>query len=249
MYKYFTVTLCVCIYCLVFQNIAHGQCYKNVKPTTESEKMMYRMRGNRCEGFYESKISSGSLKIVSVTIGAFRFKNDSKEELYLSPILKDRMVRIRALAIPLNTYYRMDAEIEPKSSLRWPVGDVLYHSKLTDKQIGVYGFIFDNDQIQYVPLKVSSTFSYKHDRKDRDIYICLRPYEDVKNVQWCISKKSKDNFCSSKWTKLKKKIYYEGKRILCKVSSSTVKGPFCLRIKAKSIKNNERLSFEANISY
>ena len=126
------ILLSVIVLIITFQELLYAQCDKKLR-SSESEKTGYRIRShNRCEGFYESDVSSGSLNIVSVTQGKFKFKLDSNEMITVSPIVNNKTVNIRAVAIPLRTYYRMDAQLDPKTNIKWPVADVLYPKKLKD---------------------------------------------------------------------------------------------------------------------
>ena len=128
------------VFPIVFGESLYAQCDKSLKPV-ESYSIQYRPRSdNRCEGFYESAVSSGSLNIVGVTQGKFKFRRDPKEKLKVSSPTVKNVVNVRAVGIPLKTYYRMDAQISPNGNLEWPVGDVLYPQELTYKKIGVFGW-------------------------------------------------------------------------------------------------------------
>jgi len=214
----------------------------------KSDSTCYQKRSeNRCEGFYESNVSSGSLNIVSVTYGKFKYKLDPDEILTVSPIVNDKAVKIRAVGIPIKTYYMMDAEVSPNTSLKWPVGDVLYPQKLKDKKVGVFGWIRNQNDKILVPLKITSKMLPAYN-KSQDIYVYLRASMDIMNVSWRISNLSSNNFCSStgKWIKSEKYKYYEGTRILCKIPADII-GPICIEVRAYPCDSDEPLSCEAKI--
>jgi len=246
------IFLSVIVLTITFQELLYAQCDTKLL-SEESETKDYKYNRipphNRCEGFYESNVSSsGSLNIVSVTQGKFKFKFDSNEIITVSPIVNNKTVDIRAVAIPLRTYYRMDAQLSPNTSLKWPVADVLYPKKLKDKKIGVFGWIENQREKVYVPLKVSSSM-LRDDNNNRDIYVYLRASVNVMNVRWRIADLSLDNFCSKagKWIKSKKRKHDEGTKILCKIPADDVKGPICLTVRASLIDRFEPLSCEAKI--
>jgi hypothetical protein len=244
----FKIFLSVIVLTITFQELLYAQCDKELR-SAESEKTGYRIRSrNRCEGFYESDVSSGSLNIVSVTQGKFKFKLDSNEMITVSPIVNNKTVNIRAVAIPLRTYYRMDAQLDPKTNLKWPVADVLYPKKLKDNKIGVFGWIGDQREKVYVPLKVTSSMLHD-DNNNRDIYVYLRASVDVINMSWRIADLSSDNFCSKagKWIKSKRGKYNEGTKILCKITADDVKGSVCIQVKADAKDSYEDLSCDAKI--
>ena len=76
----------------------------------------YRWRQNRCEGFYRSNVSSGDLELVSLLVGRLSGETtrDSQLEIVVPAVPRPLAgpIRIRAVAIPPRTYYRMDATVE-----------------------------------------------------------------------------------------------------------------------------------------
>ena len=114
----------------------------------------YKQRNNRKEGFYE-KSTGGNLHVVSLLYGTLRFDwNPGVVLEILPPANLKRMVKVRAGAIPLKTYYRMDGTIPPKGNLTWPIGDVVYKAGLKADMIGVFGWIGSENQKTFVPLKI-----------------------------------------------------------------------------------------------
>jgi hypothetical protein len=167
--KYFknTVFICLLVCSIIFAELLYAEC-DDIRPV-ESYRIKYRERGgNRCEGFYESDVSSGSLNVVGVVLEKFKSRFREKEKLTVSsPMLKER-INIRAVGIPLKTYYRMDAEIGPNQRLEWPVDDVLRPQGLGHKDIGIFGWIRDKGEKMYIPVRVVS--SILPDQESDSIY-------------------------------------------------------------------------------
>ena len=73
----------------------------------------YRWRQNRCEGSHRSNVSSGDLELVSLLVGrlAARRRAIPGSRSSCRPFRRalSGPIRIRAVAIPPRTYYRMDA--------------------------------------------------------------------------------------------------------------------------------------------
>ncbi|MBK8655628.1 MAG: hypothetical protein IPN20_17345 [Haliscomenobacter sp.] len=108
-----------------------GQCDNQITPA-DNAVLRYKYRGNRCEGFYRSKVSAKSLALVSCTLGEFRFKSDPEERITLQ-VASEKAVNIRAQGIPIDLYYRMDASLEPDQKLEWDVASVLLKDSKTAK--------------------------------------------------------------------------------------------------------------------
>jgi hypothetical protein len=145
----------------------------------------YTSLGDRCEGFYVSNVSSESLEVVSVLHGNLHF--DWKPDVVLevsAPNYTQGAVNIRAVAIPLKTYYRMDGTVSPKESMRWPIGDVIFPGKLAAQRIGVFGWVGTFSNKTFVPLRVIQKDNVKSAPADENIYLIVRSSVDVETVLW-----------------------------------------------------------------
>ncbi len=177
------LSLMVLFFALISSDAANAQdCAPELQPV-DNWKIKYKMRGSRCEGFYRSNVSSRSLEIVGLTIGKFRFKLDKREVIEVSsPVVKNRPVFVRAVGIPIKSYYRMDAKIDPGEFLNWPIRDVIEPQKLSFRKIGVYGWFEDKEERIYAPVRTSAKF-VKEDL-DNIIRMYLRASVDVESVKW-----------------------------------------------------------------
>ncbi|MEK6374764.1 MAG: hypothetical protein AABO58_18960 [Acidobacteriota bacterium] len=118
-------------------------------------KSGYQSRGNRCEGLYVSNVGSRSLAAMSFTLGRIRFDLKSPTPARVSAPGQTQSVNIRAVAIPLKTYYRMDATLPADATLLWPLTDVLAPEGLTDSRIGIFGWRGTEENGILVPVRVS----------------------------------------------------------------------------------------------
>jgi hypothetical protein len=145
----------------------------------------YTLRGNRCEGLYEAPVSSTGLELVSLTRGKLRFDLDPALQLTVSaPDPGDAApgpVRVRAVAKPLRTYYRMDAELPPTRQLSWPVRDVLWPQRLAAHRIGLFGWVERDGERIFVPLRVG----IQGERvAPGTVDLVVRSTADVERVVW-----------------------------------------------------------------
>lgn len=231
---------------IFFGELVNAQCDKGLNAAQSSDG--YKQRSNRCEGFYESQVASESFNIVGITQGKFRFKLDAKEKITISSsVVLDNGINIRAVGIPAETFYRMDAQISPIASLEWPVGEILYPNKLTYKDVGIYGWTGKINQKTYVPLSVITDLYGQ--TENNIIYVYLRASIDVKNVQWRFADVSQDGNCAKAgdWiSQDKDRIYRSGTRIICKIPTNET-GLICISVSADGVGRSDELSCDAKI--
>jgi hypothetical protein len=145
----------------------------------------YTARGNRCEGLYESPVSSTGLELVSLTRGKLRFELDPALQLTVSaPDPGDAApgpVRVRAVAKRLRTYYRMDAELPPSRQLSWPVRDVLWPEGLGAERIGLFGWVERDGERIFVPLRLAPQ---GQPIVPGTVELVVRSTADVERVVW-----------------------------------------------------------------
>ncbi len=167
------------MFCVMSPLVCYCQCDVTLKPS-ENPKVAYKTRGERCEGTYDAKVGAPSLEVVGFTIGAFSYRLERAELIQIKNPAGSTCF-IRASALPLNTYYRMDAALEKDQTLRWPVKDVLFDLQIPSYAAGVYGWMGTEKAKVYVPVQaVSST----HTPSDRKLYLIIRPSARVADVKY-----------------------------------------------------------------
>jgi hypothetical protein len=125
----------------------------------------YALRGSgcsaRCEGLYVSDVSL-DLQIVSLLRGGIWFPSERAVTLRITaPKEIDEQINVRAVAIPLRTYYRMDSTLRRACVLNWPTVEVLLsYVRLRPDEIGVFGWTGGENDKTFVPLAVSEKDQY-----------------------------------------------------------------------------------------
>lgn len=148
----------------------------------------YQLRGGdaRCEGFYQSTVSAASLDLLSLTTGAvdFQLGNDKIVEIVAPKVgsLNTTGIHVQARALPLNTYYRMDATIAPGATMRWPIGQVLAPANLTADTIGVLAWTDDGPNRVLIPVSVSDAKRAATD--GASVVLVLRSSADLDELRW-----------------------------------------------------------------
>lgn len=224
----------------------HAQgCDAQLKPV-ENKAMQYRVRGNRCEGFYQSTVSAPYMDVVGVIDGKFRFESSADETLTISASLnKNQPIAVRAVGIPLKTYYRMDARLAPEQTFVWPVKDVLYPNKLSSKDIGIFGWMENGQEKLYVPVAALSTLNPPE--QDGKIRLYLRSSVDVRSVQWRAADLVNGS-CGemSAYNKLPKSLYRTGEAIEIVLPASAA-GALCVEVAAQDPNSSEWLKRLARV--
>lgn len=164
---------------LLTSSISFGQCDNTLKPA-DNPKLAYKDRGNRCEGAYSAKVGAPSIDLVAFTVGALSYKLEKTEVIEIENPF-GFTIHIRSSALPLNTYYRMDATLEKSKTLKWEVKDALFDLQIPSNSLGIYGWMGTENEKTFLPVKVvSSTI----DRSDQKLYLIIRPSARVLGVKY-----------------------------------------------------------------
>jgi hypothetical protein len=221
---------CLTVILLVAPATARAQCYP-LQATPDA--LGYRYRSNRCEGLYNSNVSSGDgLQVVSLLAGELNFSLAPTVVLEVSPVTDfHSAINVRAVPLPIKTYYRMDATIQHGDTLLWPVADVLYRIRLPSTRLGVYGWYGAEDDKTFVPLLVSPKGT---GARAGQIVLGVRPSVDInKAVNWRWSG-FEGGGCSGygAW-QTTATTYSNGVNMLKIPISSINNNYFCMEVKAK----------------
>ena len=151
--------------------------------------LQYRIRGDRCEGFYKMEVSSDSppFEIVGITHGPIEYPTDPDALIELTcPWAGGNVVQIQAVAIPPYTYYQMDAGLEPGQLLSWSL-EVAHAGGLPSSDIGLLAWLMEAEgegsKRVFVPVSQARGTAAG---EDEAIVLVLRPRESVELVQWRI---------------------------------------------------------------
>jgi hypothetical protein len=96
-----------------------------------------RTHGDRCEGFYKGNVSGEALSVAYLMSGRL----PAGSEVEVRSVASNLEINVRAIALPLGTYYRMEGIVGPKTILRWPLSEVVQASQnLKGTDLGLYGW-------------------------------------------------------------------------------------------------------------
>jgi hypothetical protein len=159
-------------------------CDPNLK-TASNDIFEYKDRGDRCEGFYISKVATPSLDLIGYLKGKLNYELDDKEVVNITLPIKttvsSQIVNVRSQAFPLKTYYRLDAILTQEKPIIWPIKDVLKPKALSPKYIGIYGWWkSESNKTIYVPLRAESKISKV--KNDGQFRLFFRSSIDVSDV-------------------------------------------------------------------
>lgn len=236
-FRKFFCRMTACVILLMAQAALAQECDPSLQPSAD-KSVQYRPRKGRCEGLYEAFAKGrglSGLEVVGLTVGVFQFELDKKEVIEISsPIVTDEPVNVRSVGIPLRTYFRLDAQLEPGKTLLWPVADVLLSAQLYAAQIGVYGWL-GKDNREEVLVPVSAFGQSVGAAKDSTIRLLLRASDDVDRVQWR-SAEAVDGACEtlpSEYVRLPQSSFFSGQPITIDLPSNGSR-ELCVDVAASS---------------
>jgi len=174
------------------------QCDSRLHPI--SGQAGYIWRGDRCEGFYVSPSAATDVELVSLLWGKLHFMLQPNAHLKVTaPNIAPHVqgpVRVRAVALPLRTYYRMDAVLPTDRPLLWPVDAVLFPWRLEANRIGVFGWVGTEAEKTFVPLQVVQPGAPE---PQGPVEMIVRLPVDVEIMKWRSSIESDELSSPSKW--------------------------------------------------
>ncbi|MBI5193795.1 MAG: hypothetical protein HZA08_10195 [Nitrospirae bacterium] len=93
-------------------------------------------------------------------------------------------VNVRAVALYLRSYYRMDTVLPPDRPLIWPLEEVLHPVGLRVNDIGILGWIGNEDDRTFIPLRVSQKGKDSAGQPSDPVNLVIRCAVDVVEVKW-----------------------------------------------------------------
>jgi hypothetical protein len=124
-------------------------CDKQIRPQTN--QWGYRLRGDRCEGLYETAVAAGPMRPLSLTVGDIAIQPGSQDLWWPeSPSKNDTAVMVTSF----NALYRMDTRVRG-TTYHWPT-EVLLGARIPAKYIGVVAVtrerLKNRDRDVYLPV-------------------------------------------------------------------------------------------------
>ncbi|MCP4568804.1 MAG: hypothetical protein GY841_14600 [FCB group bacterium] len=169
-----------------------GCCDPQLDALSGSTGYAIRGSGNRCEGIYKRNTGS-HFEIVSILFQKLNYDLANETILKVSTPEYDSTsndtIHIRAYSLrenPNNYYYRMDGYFVRDDILLWPVGDVLEPLELSDKMIGLFGWLGTYEDRLYIPLSVQQQSDSDPTADFSKILLKVRWSVGVEQVKWKI---------------------------------------------------------------
>ena len=209
-------------------------CDESLKPDTGKYGYSLRPSDNRCEGLYISQVS-GRLQIVSLFRGELNLHSKHKTIHVSAPGFKElstSSIHVRAVAIPLNTYYRMDAVITENDPLIWSLDDVVKPIGLNPNQIGLYGWVENDAGKVFVPLDVFPDGSLDSKGSANQLStLVVRSTVDIEKLVWRSSLEHSEQF--SEWQRYSGNTIRAGQPVSLVLPSSGPTAILKLEVAAK----------------
>ncbi len=143
------------------QQYAEAPC-DALRPVTNAMGYRVREANVRCEGLYESVVRAIDLELVGVMAGAPLDFSQSPVEV-VGPDIVDmpsqligQTIQVRAVALPLKTYYRMDGVLDDNSRLLWPIDEVIQPAGLGAGDLALYGWVGTELDKTFVPVRAAA---------------------------------------------------------------------------------------------
>jgi hypothetical protein len=170
--------MCVLIL-LLSKSITYSQCDESLSPS-DNPSIAYKFRGNRCEGTYTAHVGAPSMGIAGFTIGVLSYRLEKNETIEIKngrafPIF------IRSTALPINSYYRMDATLDSNRILKWEIKEIIFDLKIPSKSLGVFGWFGSEQEKTYVPVQPVSSI---YQEADKRLYLIVRPSTRVRGAKY-----------------------------------------------------------------
>ena len=164
-------------------------CDPTINPEKFRDKPLgYRSFGDRCEGLYAQPVGAATLRVISFTAGAARFRTEEPNPISIAwPKVKDGPIRLRAKSLRSNLYYQMDTlQPETESSFTWPT-DMVRRLSIDARELGIAGWmearVGGETETVYLPLTVRQGGD---GATAEDYRLLIAPGEPLKTVSWSI---------------------------------------------------------------
>ena len=165
---------------------AQGRLCSDLQAVSGAMGYQHRSASERCEGLYQSPVAGERLEFLSFVSGSISY-DLMKDKVLVVAVpdvshLKATEVHIRARALPLGTYYRMDTTVAAAKTIEWPLNAVIAPAGLHADRLGVIGWIEKEGTKIYVPVSVLP--KGQSPAPQLAVTALLRSPIDVEKVRW-----------------------------------------------------------------
>jgi hypothetical protein len=179
------VVLCVS-WLATLSALAQGQLCSDLQAVPGPMGYQHRPAPKRCEGLYQSPVAGESLEFLSFVSGSIRYDLMTDKVLVVAVPDVSRLeateVHVRARALPLGTYYRLDTNVATAKAFDWPLNVVIAPAGLHADSLGVIGWIEKGVTKIYVPVSVLA--KGESPAPQLPVIALLRSPIDIEEVRW-----------------------------------------------------------------
>ena len=152
----------------------------------EQSEYGYRQLEDRCEGFYRPKLR-GFLQVVSFMTASSLADVSWDQDTRLLVASADRSgpeANIRAVTLPRDVFYQMDATLEVGGVLEWPIAPFLLPRGVGPEQLGIYGWTGSEEEKTFVPVNVGALGP--NEPSDQAVELMLRSEVNLTHFRWSL---------------------------------------------------------------
>jgi hypothetical protein len=181
------VVVALCILLLATLSApAQGQLCSDLQAVPGAMGYQHRSASARCEGLYQSPVAGERLEFLSFVSGSIHYDLMADKVLVVAvpdvSQLEATEVHVRARALPLSTYYRMDTTVATAKAIEWPLNSVIAPAGLHVDSLGVIGWIEKGVTKIYIPLFVLP--KGKSAAPQLPVIALFRSPIDIEKVRW-----------------------------------------------------------------
>lgn len=211
----------------------------NIKPKTGIYGYRQRLGDQRCEGLFTENVSGQSLDVLSFTQGRLRYylSKDEKLTIKVPAVPNSKDIKVRGISFGMFDSYRLDLEIGLNNSKKVPVDEVLEPNKISEKNLGLYGFVqTDKKENVYLPVSVSSKKYDDRIPNSDSQFLKLLSNTPIEKAEWRYATNNK-SACGSytEFFPVAGSIFTPQIPMVIELPETIPQGAICLNIRYKTV--------------
>jgi len=241
--------LCLIVLALAQSALLAQPCAEyGLTPKPGPDGYSYRPQDDRCEGIFNKKISGKTLDLLQFTKGKFRYQCSEAEVLTFTSLDSRLNARGsgRGVNFGMRESYRLDFKLSNGAKVV-PVKAVIAPYHITDKSLGIYGYVEEKGETNYFPLQVASKSYNGAVPESQTYFLKFLPNTIVVEAQWRFARRDITG-CDeyNEYQRVAGTGFGPQSPITIVVPEGTMKGDVCLEVKYK-VSNGETASRTFNL--
>ncbi|RYE26977.1 MAG: hypothetical protein EOP45_02655 [Sphingobacteriaceae bacterium] len=150
--------LFVLFYFYFTSGFAQNCLLKGMEPVAGSLGYQSRGNGDHCEGLVTHANSAGvDLEVVSFTKGSVNFYSSNTEAITIKNLLNSpNPISVTGLNFNMSVHYRLDFGLPTNAAKTIDASTVIAKVPILKENMGVYGYVNENKELIFCPVKLSS---------------------------------------------------------------------------------------------